>query len=68
MLGKIDSYEKNKGFGYIKSNDGEMVFLHITGIIQGDPKTIEIGQEVQFVIAAGVKGPQAAKVKLSNFE
>lgn len=68
MLGKIESYEKDKGFGYIKGDNGEMIFLHITGIIQGDPKTIEIGQTVKYVVATGMKGPQAAKVQLSNFE
>lgn len=66
MQGKIKSYQTDRGFGYIEVPNHDDVFLHITGIIAGDPKKIKPGDEVEFVIAKGQHGFQAAKVNLQQ--
>lgn len=55
-----------KGFGYIIDPNGNDVFMHITGVISGTPKAIEVGDKVQFVKAKGLHGFQAAKIELAR--
>ncbi|CAM2826101.1 cold shock domain-containing protein [Fructilactobacillus fructivorans] len=64
MKGTIKSYERDKGFGYIQVPNSDNVFMHITGIISGNPKQIKAGDSVDFVKAMGQHGFQAAKVVL----
>ncbi|WP_413627082.1 cold shock domain-containing protein [Fructilactobacillus vespulae] len=66
MEGTIKSYDRMKGFGYIIDPNGNDVFMHITGVISGTPKAIEVGDKVQFVKAKGLHGFQAAKIELAR--
>ena len=53
---------QKKGFGFIEQESGDDVFVHFRAI-QGDGyKTLEEGQEVEFELEDGAKGPQAANV------
>ena len=63
---KIDGYVKtwnaDKGFGFIELKGEDDVFVHFSAI-QGDGfKSLEEGQEVEFTIVEGARGPQAAEV------
>lgn len=62
IKGKVERYNEQSGFGFIKSDAGESVFVHYTGIEMGGFKKLTPGQEVEFVIVEGQKGPQAARV------
>ncbi|MDY0410417.1 cold-shock protein CspD [Virgibacillus soli] len=62
MTGKVKWFNAEKGFGFIEREDGDDVFVHFSAI-QGDGfKTLEEGQDVEFEIVEGNRGPQAANV------
>ena len=51
-----------KGYGFIQREDGEDVFVHFTAIQSDGFKTLAEGQEVEFEVLNGQKGPQASNV------
>ncbi|MFQ5465394.1 MAG: cold-shock protein [Thermodesulfobacteriota bacterium] len=60
--GTVKWFNDTKGFGFIQQEDGEDVFVHYTAITGEGFKTLKEGQEVEFEITEGPKGPQAANV------
>jgi CspA family cold shock protein len=61
--GTVKWFNENKGFGFIKPEDGSQdVFVHFTAIQEEGFKTLVEGQEVEFDIVQGEKGLQAANV------
>ena len=62
MEGKVKWFNAEKGFGFIEREGGADVFVHFSAI-QGDGfKTLDEGQNVEFDIVEGPRGPQAANV------
>lgn len=62
--GKVKWFNENKGYGFIEREDGSGdVFVHFSAIQQEGFKTLAEGQEVEFDIVEGEKGPQAANVR-----
>lgn len=60
--GTVKWFNETKGFGFIQQESGEDVFVHYTAI-QGDGfKTLKEGQDVEFEVTDGPKGPQASNV------
>jgi CspA family cold shock protein len=61
--GRVKWFDDRKGYGFIEQEDGgQDVFVHFSAL-QGDGyKTLDEGQQVQFDIVQGEKGPQAANV------
>lgn len=64
MKGKVKWFDSAKGYGFIHTDDGKDVFVHYTGIEREGFKALEQGQEVEFDISDGKRGPQAVKVNL----
>jgi CspA family cold shock protein len=62
MLGKVKWFNAEKGFGFIEREGGDDVFVHFTAIQSEGFKTLDEGQEVEFDIVEGNRGPQAANV------
>lgn len=62
MQGKVKWFNSEKGYGFIESNDGGDVFVHYSAIQSEGFKTLEEGQEVEFDVVEGNRGPQAANV------
>lgn len=60
--GKVKWFNDAKGYGFIEQAAGEDVFVHFTAIQSDGFKTLAEGQEVEFEIQEGAKGPQAANV------
>ena len=60
--GKVKWFNDAKGYGFIEQNQGEDVFVHFTAIQTEGFKTLAEGQEVEFDVNDGKKGPQASNV------
>ncbi|WP_010630860.1 cold-shock protein CspD [Sporolactobacillus vineae] len=60
--GKVKWFNAEKGYGFIEVEGGNDVFVHYSAIEGDGFKTLEEGQEVQFDIVEGNRGPQAANV------
>ena len=62
--GKVKWFDSKKGFGFIKQDNGNEIFVHFSGIAIQGFRTLEEGQEVTFEISKGDKGNQASNVRL----
>lgn len=58
--GTVKFFNETKGFGFIRPDSGDDVFVHHTGLI--DP--IRENDRVQFDVQQGRKGPNAVNVKV----
>jgi CspA family cold shock protein len=54
-----------KGYGFIGREDGPDVFVHYSAIVGDGYRTLQEGEQVEFEIVQGPKGPQAANVRKS---
>ena len=62
MVGKVKWFSAEKGYGFIEREDGGDVFVHFSAIQDEGFKTHTEGQDVEFEIVEGARGPQAANV------
>ncbi|MBN1302843.1 MAG: cold shock domain-containing protein [Anaerolineales bacterium] len=62
VQGTIKWFNNTKGFGFIEQADGPDVFVHFSAISGDGYRTLEEGQQVEFTIGDGPKGPQAQDV------
>ena len=60
--GTVKWFDNQKGFGFISDEQGNDVFVHYSGIQSNGFKSLEEGQEVEFEVIEGQKGPQAVNV------
>jgi CspA family cold shock protein len=60
--GHVKWFNASKGYGFITQEDGKDIFVHFTAIVGEGFKSLEEGQEVEFEVTSGAKGPQAANV------
>jgi len=60
--GKVKWFNDQKGFGFIEREEGDDVFVHFSAIQDEGFKSLAEGQEVEFEVVEGDRGPQAANV------
>ncbi len=66
ISGTVKWFNGSKGYGFLARDGGADVFVHFSAI-QGDGfKNLEEGQNVEFTVEAGPKGPQASDVVVIN--
>ncbi len=60
--GAVKWFNESKGFGFIKEDGGEEVFVHFSAISGEGFRTLAEGDRVEFDVIPGAKGKQAANV------
>jgi len=61
--GTVKWFNDAKGFGFITPDEGgEDLFAHFSSVQTQGFKTLNEGQDVEFEIVEGARGPQAANV------
>lgn len=63
LTGTVKWFNDAKGFGFIGREGGPDVFVHFTAIESNGFKSLAEGDQVEFEIVEGQKGPQAANVR-----
>ena len=59
QIGVVKWFNSTKGFGFIERHNGKDVFVHYSAINSSGYRSLEEGQEVEFTVVEGQKGPQA---------
>jgi CspA family cold shock protein len=62
--GTVKWFNGDKGYGFIAVDGGQDVFVHFSAIAGDGYRNLEEGQQVEFDITQGQKGPQAENVKV----
>ncbi|PKR78806.1 cold-shock protein [Halalkalibacillus sediminis] len=60
--GVVKWFNAEKGYGFIQVEGGDDVFVHYSAIDEEGFKSLDEGQEVEFEIVEGDRGPQASNV------
>ncbi len=60
--GVVRWFNNAKGYGFLGRDEGADVFVHYTSIQVDGYKTLKEGDEVEFDVIQGEKGPQADQV------
>ncbi len=54
---------RDRGFGFIRGDDGKEVFFHRSGLTGADYDALSEGDTVEYVIQEGPRGPRAEHVR-----
>ena len=66
MTGKIRTLRVDKGFGFIKDDNGNEYFFHRTAVYGEGIEDLREGDSVEFEVGQGPKGPRAENVKRTS--
>jgi CspA family cold shock protein len=62
--GKVKWFNERKGYGFITADDGgEDLFVHHSNIVGQGFRSLSEGQEVEYDVGEGRKGPEATNVR-----
>ncbi len=62
ITGTVKWFNDEKGYGFISREGERDVFVHFRQIVGEGRKTLKEGQQVEFTVGEGLKGPQAENV------
>ena len=60
--GTVRWFNNQKGYGFIKDENENDIFVHFSGLNMEGFKTLSEGEEVEFDVIESEKGPQAVNV------
>ncbi|WP_415882524.1 cold-shock protein [Neptuniibacter sp. QD29_5] len=63
ITGTVKWFNDEKGFGFIEQQSGPDVFAHFSAITGEGFKSLQEGQQVEFSVTQGQKGPQAENIR-----
>lgn len=63
LKGTVKWFNESKGYGFITPEEGKDVFVHFSEIKMEGFKSLSEGQQVEFEVTDGPKGPQAVNVR-----
>lgn len=62
--GRVESYESNRGFGFIRGSSGQKIFFHLTD--WPSDERVHIGDAVSYTLVTTKKGPRAKDIRLGQ--
>ena len=62
--GTVKWFNEQKGYGFIKQENGQDIFVHYSAINGAGFKTLKEGDQVTFEVEQGKKGPAAVNVTI----
>ncbi len=69
LQGKVKWFNAAKGFGFINAaDDTRDIFVHYSSIEMEGYKALKEGEDVEFEVVEGPKGPQAHNVRRLSTE
>ena len=66
MKGEIKKLIRDRGFGFIRAEDGNEVFFHQSALEGTTYESLEEGAKVEFAIERGPKGARATNMRLTE--
>lgn len=66
--GKIKKMVRDRGFGFIRGDDGKEVFFHRSGLNAADYDGLSEGDTVEYVVQEGPRGARAENVRQAASE
>ncbi len=61
--GSVKWFDSRKGYGFIKRDNGNDIFVHFSAIVEPATQSLEDGDRVTFEVGEGRKGPAAQNVR-----
>ncbi|MDR1729027.1 MAG: cold-shock protein [Acidobacteriota bacterium] len=62
VIGAVKWFNNTKGYGFISQPEGADVFVHYSAIQEKGYRTLREGEQVEFDVKVGPRGPQAENV------
>ena len=66
MKGEMKKLIRERGFGFISAEDGREIFFHRSALEGVDFDALEEGNNVEFSVEKGPKGPRAVNVRVEK--
>ncbi len=66
MKGEIKKLIRDRGFGFIRAEDGNEVFFHHSSLEGIEYDSLEEGSKVEFSVERGPKGERATNMRLQE--
>ena len=63
VRGKVKKLVPDRGFGFVRGEDGKEVFFHRSGLGANEYDALSEGDVVEYVVQEGPRGPRAENVR-----
>ncbi|MGH0030157.1 MAG: cold-shock protein [Myxococcota bacterium] len=63
VKGRVKKLVPERGFGFVRGDDGKEVFFHRSGLGANDYDSLSEGDVVEYIVQEGPRGPRAENVR-----